>query len=79
MHEMSEEIQHEVKPISALVRIVRHARFVYDCRDCEKTGITVPIKTAKAPRSVIEKGVSITPAEPGALGCEPLEAAKRGR
>ncbi len=27
----------------------------------------------------VESPVSITPAEPGALGCEPLEAAKRGR
>jgi transposase len=58
MHEMSEELQHEVKLVPAQVKIVQHARLVYGCRNCEKTGITVPIKTAKAPRPVIEKGLA---------------------
>jgi len=63
LHEMSEELRHEVKLIPAQVKIVQHARFVYGCRNCEKNGITVPIKTAQAPRSVIEKGL----ASPSAL------------
>jgi transposase len=63
MHEMSEEVRHEVKLIPAQVKIVQHARIVYSCRDCEKNGIEVPIKTAKAPRPVIEKGL----ASPSAL------------
>jgi transposase len=63
LHEMSEECRHEVKLIPAQVKIVQHARFVYGCRDCEKNGIEVPIKTAKAPRPVIEKGL----ASPSAL------------
>jgi transposase len=58
MHEMSEELRHEVKLVPAQVKIVQHARLVYGCRNCEKTGITVPIKTAKAPRPVIEKGLA---------------------
>ncbi len=58
LHEMSEELRHEVKLVPAQVKIVQHARFVYGCRNCEKNGIQVPIKTAKAPRPVIEKGLA---------------------
>jgi len=58
LHEMSEELRHEVKLIPAQVKMVQHARFVYGCRNCEKNGIQVPIKTAKAPRPVIEKGLA---------------------
>jgi transposase len=63
LHEMSEELRHEVKLVPAQVKIVQHARLVYGCRNCEKNGIEVPIKTAKAPRPVIEKGL----ASPSAL------------
>jgi len=58
LHEMSEELRHEVKLIPAQVKMVQHARYVYGCRNCEKNGIKVPIKTAKAPRPVIEKGLA---------------------
>jgi transposase len=58
LHEMSEELRHEVKLVPAQVKIVQHARLVYGCRNCEKNGIEVPIKTAKAPRPVIEKGLA---------------------
>jgi transposase len=58
MHEMSEQCRHEVKLIPAQVKIVQHAQLVYGCRDCEKNGIEVPIKTAKAPNPVIKKGLA---------------------
>ena len=58
LHEMSTELRHEVKLIPAQVKIVQHARYVYGCRNCEKNGIEVPIKTATAPRPVIEKGLA---------------------
>jgi transposase len=58
LHEMSEELRHEVKLVPAQVKMVQHARFVYGCRHCEKNGIQVPIKTAKAPHPVIEKGLA---------------------
>ena len=58
LHEMSEELRHEVKLIPAQVRIVQHARLVYGCRNCEKNGVEVPIKTASAPKPVIEKGLA---------------------
>jgi len=58
LHEMSTEVRHEVKLIPAQVKIIQHVRYVYGCRNCEKTGIEVPIKTAEAPRPVIEKGLA---------------------
>ena len=58
LHEMSTEVRHEVKLVPAQVKIVQHVRYVYGCRNCEKTGIEVPIKTAEAPRPVIEKGLA---------------------
>jgi transposase len=58
LHEMSTELRHEVKLVPAQVKIVQHARYVYGCRNCEKNGIEVPIKTAPAPRPVIEKGLA---------------------
>jgi transposase len=58
LHEMSEELRHEVKLVPAQVKIVQHARIVYGCRNCEKTGVEVPIKTAAAPKPVIEKGLA---------------------
>ena len=58
LHEMSTELRHEVKLIPAQVKMVQHARYVYGCRNCEKNGTEVPIKTATAPRPVIEKGLA---------------------
>lgn len=63
LHEMSEELRHEIKLVPAQAKIVQHARKVYGCRNCEKNGVEVSIKTAKAPRPVIEKGL----ASPSAL------------
>jgi transposase len=58
LHEMSEQCRHEVKLVPAQAKIVQHARIVYGCRNCEKNSIEVPIKTASAPRPVIEKGLA---------------------
>jgi transposase len=58
LHEMSTEVRHEVKLVPAQAKIVQHVRYVYGCRNCEKTGIEVPIKTAEAPKPVIEKGLA---------------------
>lgn len=58
LHEMSEQCRHEVKLIPAQVKIVQHAKIVYGCRNCEKNSIEVPIKTAVAPKPVIEKGLA---------------------
>ena len=58
MHEMSEQRRHEVEFIPATIRMIQHAQIVYGCRNCEKNGIEVPIKTAKAPNPVIKNGLA---------------------
>ena len=63
LHEMSEERRHELKLVPAQAKVVQHARIVYGCRNCEKNSIEVPIRTAEAPKPVIEKGL----ASPSAL------------
>jgi len=58
LHEMSEQCRHEIILIPAKVKIIQHAQIIYGCRDCEKNGIEVPIKIAKAPNPVIKKGLA---------------------
>jgi transposase len=58
LHEMSEELRHELKLVPAQAKIIQHARIVYGCRNCEKNSIEVPIKVANAPKPVIEKGLA---------------------
>lgn len=52
MHEMSTEERHEIKMIPAQVKVVKHIRFVYACRSCERSEIETPIITAPMPKSV---------------------------
>jgi transposase len=55
MHEMSTEERHEIELIPARGRIVKHVRYVYGCRNCEKQETEVPIRIAPAPNPVIPK------------------------
>jgi len=55
MHKLGEDIRSELKIIPAQVKVVEHVRFKYGCRNCEKNNVTVPIKTAEAPRPLISK------------------------
>ena len=48
-HEMSTEVQLELVFEPAKAKIIRHVRYVYGCRGCEKNGTEVPIVTAPAP------------------------------
>ncbi|RCO04232.1 IS66 family transposase, partial [Bacilli bacterium] len=54
-HKMSEEIRKELQVIPAQVKVVRHVRHVYACRQCEKDEIETPIVTAKMPLPVFPK------------------------
>lgn len=54
-HEMSTEVQLELVFEPAKAKIIRHVRYVYGCRGCEKNGTEVPIVTAPAPNPVIPK------------------------
>lgn len=53
LHEMSTEVRQELKVIPAQVKIVKHVRYIYSCRRCEREDISTPVVTAKAPSPVI--------------------------
>lgn len=52
LHEMSTETRQELKVIPAQVKVVKHVRHVYSCRQCEREGIRTPIVTAPMPNPV---------------------------
>lgn len=52
LHEMSTETRQELKVIPAQVKVVKHVRYVYSCRHCEREEIQTPIVTAPMPHSV---------------------------
>lgn len=54
-HKMSEEVRKELQVIPAQVKVVKHVRHVYACRQCEKEEIETPIVTAKMPSPVFPK------------------------
>jgi len=60
LHEMSAEIRQELKIIPAQVKVVKHVRYVYSCRHCEKNEINTPIVTAPMPAPVL-KGSLVSP------------------
>jgi transposase len=53
LHEMSTEVRQELKVIPAQVKVVKHVRYVYSCRRCEREEITTPVVTAPIPAPVL--------------------------
>jgi len=53
LHEMSTEVRQELKVIPAQVKVVKHVRYTYSCRRCEREGTSTPVITAPAPKPVI--------------------------
>lgn len=53
LHEMSTEVRQELQVIPAQVKVVKHVRYVYSCRRCEREEITTPIVTAPMPAPVL--------------------------
>ena len=54
LHVMGKEVvRKEVKIIPAQVVITEHVRYTYSCRNCEKTGTSVPVVKAPMPKAVI--------------------------
>ena len=51
-HEMSTETRQELKIIPAQVKLVKHVRYVYACRRCEREEIQTPVVTAPMPQPV---------------------------
>ncbi|UNC92048.1 IS66 family transposase [Candidatus Contubernalis alkaliaceticus] len=61
LHEMSTEVRQELKIIPAQVKVVKHVRYVYSCRNCEKNETNnSPIVTAPMPNPVL-KGSLVSP------------------
>lgn len=58
LHEMKKEIRKELKVIPAQVMVTEHVRYVYACRNCEKSGITTPIISAQAPNPAIKNSLA---------------------
>lgn len=52
LHEMSTETRQELKIIPAEVKVVKHVRYVYACRRCEKEAIHTPVVTAPMPQPI---------------------------
>jgi transposase len=51
-HEMSTETRQELKIIPPQVKVVKHVRYVYACRRCEREEIQTPVVTAPMPKPV---------------------------
>jgi len=58
MHEMSTQTREELEIIPAQVKVIRHVRYVYGCRHCDKHEINTPIVTAPAPSALIPKSLA---------------------
>lgn len=55
LHVMGKEtVRRELKLIPAKAVIVEHVRYTYACRNCEKTGIDVPVIKAPMPEPVMK-------------------------
>ncbi|QNU68927.1 IS66 family transposase [Ruminiclostridium herbifermentans] len=58
LHEMSKEITKELKIIPPQVSVVEHVRYVYSCRNCEKTGIKTNVVTASMPKRALPGSIA---------------------
>ena len=58
MHEMSTQVREELVMIPAQLKVMRHVRYVYGCRYCDKNETSVPIVTAPAPKPFIPKSLA---------------------
>jgi transposase len=52
LHEMSTETRSEIAVVPPQVKVIRHVRNVYACRQCEREDIQTPIVTAPMPKPV---------------------------
>ena len=53
MHEMSTQIRQELKIEPIVVKVMKHVRYVYACRRCEREEVQTPVVTAPMPDPVI--------------------------
>ncbi|MGB9663279.1 MAG: IS66 family transposase, partial [Moorellaceae bacterium] len=53
LHEMSTEVRQELKFIPAQMKLVKHVRYIYSCRHCEREEISTPVVRAPMPKPVL--------------------------
>lgn len=53
LHEMSTEVRQELKIIPAQASVVKHVRYTYACRRCDREAINTPVITAPMPAPVL--------------------------
>ena len=53
LHEMSTQVRQELKIIPARAKLVKHVRYIYSCRCCERENTKTPVVTASMPSPVI--------------------------
>ena len=58
MHEMSSQCRDELVIIPVQVKVIKHVRYVYGCRHCDRNEISVPIVTAAGPAPLIPKSLA---------------------
>jgi transposase len=58
LHEMKKEIHRELTIIPAQVNVTEKVRYIYACRNCERTGISTPIIKAPMPSPVIKNSLA---------------------
>jgi len=58
MHEMGSDTREEIVIIPAQLKAIKHVKFKYACRNCERNEITTPIVTASAPKALIPKSLA---------------------
>jgi transposase len=58
LHEMSTEVRQELKFVPAELKVVKHVRYVYACRNCEREEVETPIVTAVMPNPVYAKSLA---------------------
>jgi len=62
LHEMSTEIRQELKVVPPQLSVVRHVRYTYACRRCEREEINTPVITAPMPNPVLPGSLASTSA-----------------
>ncbi|MGE5606637.1 MAG: IS66 family transposase [Bacteroidota bacterium] len=65
LHEMSTEERIEIEYAPPKISGIKHIRYIYSCRNCEKNEISTPIKTAPAPKPVLSGSI----ASPSMIAC----------
>jgi len=53
LHQMSKEVRQEIRVTRPQVKVVKHERMIYACRNCEKNGVKTPVVTAPMPKPVL--------------------------